>query len=194
MTNVHTNDADLLKRLKAGEEPALAEIHAYYWKPLFSSAFRVLQDRAAAQDVVQEVFISLWEKRATSDIQSLPAYLFGAVHFQVLNSIRHQKTDQRLLKRLKAASVSILASQPYLFIELKEIYTRVLASLPEDQRRYFRLNRDHGRTYQQIAEDNKISVKTVEKKISQTLKSIRLGFDNAYLLGLTLSAHLGLLL
>jgi RNA polymerase sigma-70 factor (ECF subfamily) len=87
----HTDD-QLLYLLRNSDDAAFAEIYNRYWKPLYLSANNVLQVKDAAQDAVQEVFISLWKRRDIVHIDSLPSYLHQAVRFQVFKAIRAEKT------------------------------------------------------------------------------------------------------
>ncbi len=184
---IHTDD-QLLKQLYQNDEGAFAEIYNRYWKPLYTSAHNILQVREAAQDAVQEVFISLWKRRQDLQVDVLQSYLHQAVRFQVFKAIRAEKTDQDFFNRLSLISKDILIEDPVLFRELESIYQQLIQSLPPDEQEIFLLHRDGGLTYKQIAEQKNISVKTVEKKMSRALKMIRYGMDDAMLLVLVTSA------
>lgn len=173
------NDEQLLSLLQQNDEAAFTEIYNRYWKILYSSAHNILQVKDTAQDAVQEVFISLWKRRAVVKIESLKAYLFQSVRFQVLKAIRSEKADAGFYKRLTIVSKDILTDDPLLFKELDQILAKVIQSLPEDQQAIFAMSRDKQMTYKEIAAEKNISVKTVEKKMSQTLRHIRGGLDKA---------------
>lgn len=177
---IHTED-QLLRKLHEGDEMAFAEIYNRYWKPLYTSAHNILQVKEVAQDAVQEVFISLWKRRTSIQIDVLQSYLHQAVRFQVFKAIRAEKTDQHFFNRLALVSKDILFEDPMLFKELESLYQQLIRSLPPDEQEIFLLHRDGGLTYKQIAEQKNISVKTVEKKMSHALKEIRIGLDNALL-------------
>jgi RNA polymerase sigma-70 factor (ECF subfamily) len=174
----HT-DNELLQLLHTGDDTAFAEIYNRYWKLLYTSAHNVLQVKAAAQDAVQEVFVSLWKRRDQVTIDNLSSYLYQAVRFQVFKAIRAEKTDLSFVHRLSLISKDILTEDPLLFKELEALYQQVVRSLPQDEQEIFSLHRDAGLTYKQIAEEKNISVKTVEKKMSHALKEIRYGMDDA---------------
>lgn len=186
---IHTDD-QLLKLLYQSDEGAFAEIYNRYWKPLYTSAHNILQVREAAQDAVQEVFISLWKRRQHIQVDILQSYLHQAVRFQVFKAIRAEKTDQNFFNRLALISKDILFEDPVLFKELETIYKQLIQSLPPDEQEIFLLHRDGGLTYKQIAEQKNISVKTVEKKMSHALKEIRLGLDDAMVVALVASASI----
>jgi RNA polymerase sigma-70 factor (family 1) len=176
----HT-DSELLRMLSQNDELAFAEIYNRYWKYLYSSAHNILQVKEAAQDAVQEVFISLWKRRTDIQIDALQPYLHQAVRFQVFKAIRAEKTDQDFFNRLALITRDILFEDPVLFKELETLYQQLIHALPPDEQEIFRLHRDSGLTYKQIAEQKNISVKTVEKKMSRSLRELRFGLDDALL-------------
>ncbi|HEX6429131.1 MAG TPA: sigma-70 family RNA polymerase sigma factor [Niastella sp.] len=185
----HTDD-QLLNQLYQSDEGAFAEIYNRYWKPLYTSAHNILQVKDAAQDAVQEVFISLWKRRQEVQVDILQAYLHQAVRFQVFKAIRAAKTDQDFFNRLAGISKDILIEDPVLFKELEGLYQQLIQTLPPDEQEIFLLHRDGGLTYKQIAEQKNISVKTVEKKMSHALKEIRYGMDDAMLIVLVTAASM----
>src|ERR1700722_10894906 len=145
-------DEELVKMIQADDESAFTDIYDRYWKELFISARKIVESRAIAQDAVQEVFISLWKRREDLGVTSLRPWLFQAVRFQVFKAIRHEKTNQRVLDNIAAISMDIAGSDPILFRELQETIRRIIAELPDDEQEYFRMNREQGMTYRQIAE------------------------------------------
>lgn len=178
------SDEQLLRLLLENDEIAFTEIYHRYWKILYSAAHNILQVKDTAQDAVQEVFISLWKRRAFVRIESLKSYLHQAVRFQVLKAIRAEKADAGFFKRLSLASKDILTDDPLVFKELDNILIEVFRSLPEDQQVIFTMSREKQMTYPEIAAERGISVKTVEKKMSLALKHIRLHLNDSLLLGL----------
>src|SRR5207249_4815542 len=113
MLNLPTaSDEQLLRLLSEGNSQAFSEIYERYWEKLFISAEKILQNRAAAQDAVQEVFISLWNRRSTLQIEALQNYLFQAVRFQVFKCIRSEKTGNEFFKRLSVASNELTNEDP----------------------------------------------------------------------------------
>jgi RNA polymerase sigma-70 factor (ECF subfamily) len=174
------SDEQLLTLLYESDEQAFAEIYNRYWKALYISANNILQLKEAAQDAVQEVFISLWKRRGHVQIEALQPYLFQAIRFQVFKAIRAEKTDQHFFHRLALITKDILTEDPLLFKELEAMYQQLLHALPQDEQEIFTLHRDGGLTYKQIADQKNISIKTVEKKMSRALKQIRFGIDDAF--------------
>ena len=163
------DDEQLVRLLTENDETAFSEIYSRYWKPLYISVQNILHDTDPSQDVVQEVFISLWQRRHTAQIENLKAYLFQAVRFQVFKYIRADKAQASFYERLAVVSKEIQEQDPLLYKEMQALIVTMIATLPDDQREIFLLHRTEGLTYSQIAEKKNISIKTVEKKMSLAL-------------------------
>ncbi len=178
MTNYSDlTDSQLIDLLKGDNESAFTEIYSRYWKPLFDTAYSIIQDEDSAKDIVQNVFISLWQRREVSDIQSLKPYLQQAARFLVLKAIRANQTDLRFYERVKEITSEILNDDPLIFKEQQLLIQNLLNSLPENCRETFRLSREEGYTYKQIASHLNISEKAVEKRMSKSLKHMRGGLN-----------------
>lgn len=181
----HTSltDSELLDLLGKKDENALSAIIDRYWDPLFTKAFNFLSKKDIAKDCVQDVFISLW-KRSDKPIDNLNHYLHQAVRFRALRTIKDQQSNKLLESRLSKFNELILNDESLEFKELKKTLYSLIHSLPGDQRTIFLLNREEGLTYKQIAEKLNISVKTVEKKMSRSIKTLRTGLDEAMILAI----------
>lgn len=166
-------DVELVQLLKS-DEGAFAEIYNRYWKLLYLTAFNITRNQEVAQDAVQEVFTSLWQRKQEIEIQKLKAYLQQSIRFQVLKAIREQKVDERFYRHLADVSADMVYEHPLLFKEHETFLQLVFNSLPEDCLQVFKLSREEHLTYKQIAGQLNISEKTVEKKISICLKQIRM--------------------
>jgi RNA polymerase sigma-70 factor (family 1) len=176
------DDEQLVRLLTENDENAFSEIYNRYWKPLYISVQNILHNTDPAQDAVQEVFISLWQRRHTVQIESLKAYLFQSVRFQVFKSIRADKAQANFYDRLSVVSREIQQQDPILYKEMQRLIVNMIATLPNDQREIFLLHRTEGLTYNQIAEKKNISVKTVEKKMSLALRHLRMGTGDVVML------------
>lgn len=176
------SDSDLLRLLSKGSQVAFTELYNRHWKQLYVTARGILQDHAAAEDIVQDVFVSLWRRREGLEVRSPRAYLQQSVRYRVFKAIREGKTDADFYRRLKEVSRDIMEDSPVVYGELQQLLRRLMDDLPEDQRQIFRMNRDEDLTYKDIADRLGISVKTVEKKISCTLRHFRSGLNDGFFL------------
>jgi RNA polymerase sigma factor (sigma-70 family) len=136
-----------------------------------------LQDKDRAAAAIQEVFISLWLRKAQADILSLKSYLHQAVRFTVLKAIRAQKIGQQFYDRLAMVTTEIIAENPLLFKEQQHLILNLIEQLPHECKETFKLSRDENLTYKQIVMHLNISEKTVEKRMTKSLKVLRGGLN-----------------
>lgn len=181
---VEVPEKELLLKIKEGDELAFREIYNRFWSSVHQTAYDILRDGDAAKDIVQEVFISFWNRREEIEIRSLKSYLHQATRYGVFKAIRAQRVDEAFYERLKTVTIDIITDEPLLFKEQSQLIQSLMEELPDDCREIFRLNREDGLTYRQIAALLGISEKTVEKKISKVLQHLRKGMHLAVLLGL----------
>ncbi len=167
------NDLELLRLLAKSEESALREIMRRYSDSLFARAYNFLGSVESAKDCVQEVFLSLWKNRETAVIENLHHYLHQAARFQAFQALRASKASVDLEKRLADLTLAVVQDDNLAYKELKKLLQDCLAELPEDMRNIFLLHREEALSYREIAEKLNISVKTVEKKMSGSLRYLR---------------------
>ena len=151
---------------------AFEELFKEYFASLMAFSRRILGDEDDAREVVHQVFISLWEKRAELDLStSLKSYLFTSVNNRSLNVIRDRKkfSLEEVPERAGEWDVSAQIES----LELEEKIRSVIDSLPEKCREIFELNRFEGLKYAEIAMRLDISVKTVENQMSKALRVLR---------------------
>jgi RNA polymerase sigma-70 factor (family 1) len=171
-----TNEERLLQGLARGDVHAFEEIFKVYWRPLFSTAFGKLQDRAEAEEVVQNIFSSLWEQREKIEIENLSAYLHRAVKNRVLNSIRAKVTEKKYWEYYRnfIPSVQNSTENTVIFDDLQQGLEAAVSNLPEKSRRVFQLSRFEGRTNHEIAKLMKISEKSIEYHLTKSLRELRI--------------------
>lgn len=168
----HTTEAFL-----QGDVRAYEATYKSLFKPLFVYALSILNDQAKAEGIVQNVFLKLWEKKETIEIQSsLKAYLYKAVHNHSLNAIKHTQVKQQYeshlsysMKNKQSESVERTTAHKQLEGKLR----RALSELPEQCRTVFQMSRFEDLKYKEIAERLSISPKTVENHMGKALKLLR---------------------
>lgn len=179
-------DTELLLALPARSNAVLNEIIERYWESLFNKAYSFLRDEDLAKDCVQQVFISLWQRQErASAIERLESYLHQAVRYQALKAIRSQMAAREMEQRLARATDKIITSDLLAHKELLKLIRQLIDSLPEDQRTIFKAHREEELTYSQIAERLNISVKTVEKKMSLSLRYLRMHLSDFLVFAIT---------
>ena len=169
-------DEILVKLLRAGDEDALKEIYSRYWKPCYLHAIRKVRSKETAEELVQNLFVGLWERKLDAPVVHLEAYLFSAIKYQIITYIRKSMVRERLLhvaKQPEADPGSSEAETTLLLHELSEAIETAIVQLPEKTRVIFRLSRFEHRSNKEISQSMDISEKAVEYHITQSLKLLR---------------------
>jgi RNA polymerase sigma-70 factor (family 1) len=181
------SDEQLVESLITGDEAAITEIYNRYWRKLLSIAYNHTKDKSAAEEMVQEVLIKLWDRRSKLKIDSLPNYLAMAVKYSVFSYLQRER------RRSEIAAFT-LPKNDYDFDDekiyaqfLKEYINGVVEKLPEKCRMVFKFSRENGKSTAEIAEHLDISPKTVEAHLTKAIKSIRYSLQSTGIFVLTLT-------
>ncbi|MCO6485342.1 MAG: sigma-70 family RNA polymerase sigma factor [Saprospiraceae bacterium] len=161
------------ERWSADREGVMSEIYKAGFPWLWAVAFRILQDKELAEDMVQEVMLRIWQLDRLDHIaHSLPAYLHRSVLNKSLNKLREYR---RLESEDALVHASVAQDDDRLATEIQDEnrILPLLQSLPERCRLVFVLSRFEDRTNQEIAELMHISVKTVENQMTKALRLLR---------------------
>lgn len=161
--------------VKEGNTDAFTEIYNRYVLSLVNTAYKPLQSLAKAQDIVQEIFISLYLKKDTLEFSvSLKSYLYKALKFKVLNELRSMNIRENYRKSYVFSEIckNDFANN----LELQELnlkIERTVNQLPPKCKDVFMMSRNEDCSYKQISCSLNISVSTVEKHMVKALKVIR---------------------
>lgn len=154
----------------------IAQLFSEHYEQLHRYAFTILKDGDTAKDIVQAIFLNLWEKRASLNINTSPkAYLFRCVYNESLNYLKKQDT---LKKHHFSATAGVMQDEQKPFaweddLLLKARIEGALNNLPPQCREVFVKSRAEEKKYSEIASELNISVKTVEAHMSKALRLIR---------------------
>lgn len=177
---------ELLIRLKNGDMLAFDKVYELFSHKLFSFVFRILKDEAEADDVVQEVFVKIWESREKlDDYKLLNSYIFTIAYNNSIDLIRKKINNSKYLEHLKISATINFIPATVSQIEYNELVHEVeklVANLPERQKQVYLLHREEGLTYPEIAERLGISKNTVENHMVKALKYLRHNLDNSLLI------------
>lgn len=157
-------------------EDSFETLFKLHFKALHAYAITILRDEEDAEEIVQQVFLKLWEKRHSLSIEiSVKAYLYKAVYHHCLNHLRDFNT--RLKHQGEVQRMTDLHDQPASAgIEMNELQQRLnkaMNELPEQCRTIFQLSRFENLKYREIAVQLGLSVKTVENQMGKALKTMR---------------------
>jgi RNA polymerase sigma-70 factor (family 1) len=167
--------------LKESNEQAFTEIYRRYWRQVYATAFQFDKDPNTAEDIVQQVFLSLFEKRSSLEhISSISAYLASAAKYKILDHCATKKRRSVLLNNYyqDQANTEINLTDDQLHTRiLEEFLSQKTNELPDRTRIIFLQSRHQLLSNQQIASKMNISVKTVEKHITSAIKSLRFSLN-----------------
>jgi RNA polymerase sigma-70 factor (family 1) len=169
----HLSDEELVARFRDGDDQAFALIYERYWKPMLVISFRILEDENAAKDIVQEVFVSIYQKIAARDIGNLKAYLYQAAKLQCFMHLRSGKISSRHLERMEQILTTNEVAESLEVEELERHLQHQIELLPDKCRQVFYLSRFEMLTNKKIAERLNISQKTVENQITKALRVLK---------------------
>ena len=170
---LYENENELLLSLSTGNEEALKFIYQKYWQRLFLSAYNVLKDKEACEDIVQDIMIQLWQKKENLNItSSLSGYLFTATRYQVFHLIK-KSGKKELFENLEERFATDAPDIPLYVKDIQQRIGTAVEDLPEKCRNIYKLSREHNLSYKGIAEQLQISPKTVENQITIALKKLR---------------------
>lgn len=172
-------DSERVAGLRAGDPHAYEAVFREYHARLCSFAYSYLQNRSEAEEVVQDLFLALWQKREQLEVRtSMRAYLFTAVRNRVLNRSARARLEKLHLAQIDSTGLESSAQNAAVEdqISSEQIAARVQAAmteLPDGCRRVLQLRWQDGLSYAEIAEALGISVKGVENQLSRARKSLR---------------------
>ena len=166
-------DLDLIALLKTADEHAFTEIYNRHWKRLLAIAYNHTKDKSSAKEIVQEVFISLWNRRDKIEIQSVDNYLATATKFTVFKSFyRPVKRQERILANIHVDTCQ-LDEEAIDAKFLQDYINGFVEKLPEKCRLVFKYSREAGLSIPEIAHEMHIAEKTVEAHLTKALKTLR---------------------
>jgi len=168
-------DADLLVLLAKSDEGAFTEIYNRYWQKLFVLAANRINNLEEAEEIVQDIFTSLWRKRGTLNITSeLSSYLAVSVKYRVIRAMdRYYKMQNYIDAALAQDQLDDSTQQLLSFHELQEELEKYVQQLPDRCKLVFQLSREEGYSQKQIAQELEISEKTVEAHLGKAFKILR---------------------
>jgi RNA polymerase sigma-70 factor (ECF subfamily) len=170
------SDQELLDAIRRDNEAAFAELFKRYGKVIYNMAYTRMRSRTAAEEVVQNLFMFLWDKRATVSIDNFPSYFFVAVKHRVLGVIESQLVHKKywdyytkIIPRHENSTEHAIA-----FNELMASLEERVERLPDKSKKVFRLNHFEGYSVSEIANDLNLSEKAIQYHLTRSLKELRL--------------------
>lgn len=185
MENVSVDEAILFQRLQQDDAAAFKALFDLYWKPLYRTAYKRLNDRQEAEDIVQEVLASIWQRRMsiTADSNgSLQSYLFTALRYRIISfyaAVKMERFQGEVLERLLHLQdddhFSRLISK-----ELQELIRASLQNMPDNMQRAYQLTRNEHYSIREVAGMLNLSEQTVKNLITTSSRNLRNAIERYY--------------
>lgn len=170
------NEEQLLKRLAAGDDIAFNTIYEQYQQSVFAFAFYLTKSKELSEEVVQEVFVRVWEKKEQlpENMMILP-YIKRMTQNLVLDLFRKAGREQALQQQLQDAMRNIFShpDDQLQEKELRRIYRQGIDLLSPQKKIIYTLHRDHQLSYEQIADKLGLSPHTVRNHMAEAIRSVR---------------------
>ncbi len=167
---------DLIRRIKSSNAEAFEEVFKSYHDELYNFLVYKIGDSQTAEDILQDVFIKLWENRHQLKTNlSIKAYLYTIAKNLALNYFRHKKVILKFQQEIEMSSSQDQSPSPQSVLEFEEFSSKlfeVLENLPEQQRLIFMMSRQSNLSHKDISERLNLSIKTVETHIGRALKTL----------------------
>ena len=190
---VECPDIELLTDLKKNNFSAFNTIYAQYSKPLYVYLLHKLKDPEVCNDVLQDIFVSFWEKKEQLNIEiSIKAYLFQAARYKIIDLYRLDIKYQKYLADLAefmTIDESVITDRIDNRRKLQEI-EHAVNNLPEKMREIFILSRYEHQTTRDIATKTNLSPQTVKNQLSKALRILRISYMSVDIILLVLFLNL----
>jgi len=170
----HSNDS-LLERLKVGDLDAFNVIYERYWSVLVNESYKRLHNMALCEEVVQDVFIELWQQRAVRDIQNLEAYLRTCMKFKVFEVYRkNTRTKSMLEENLSLIQEHEISEyDQYAEKDLKSLIEQWIAHLPQKRKEIFKMRYLDELSTKEISEMTESSQNTIQNHLGISIAKLR---------------------
>lgn len=164
----------LIENIQNGNEKSFEQLFKLYYGHLCLFASKIIDDEIAAEEIVQDFFVKFWEKRNQISIESsLKNYLFRSIKNLCLNFIKHNKVKQEYARHVISEAENNNFRDNFIEVDLAKKINESIEALPEKRRKIFKMSREEGLKYREIAEKLNISVKTVETQMRFAFRTLR---------------------
>ncbi len=179
------SDKELMNEIKAGNMLAFDELYRKYIKRLYRFSYSILKSTEEAENIVQDVFLTLWLNRGKVEKDSsIKYYIFTIAYNMAISIIRKKAKDAQFIEYVK--TLQVFTQEPVdlqiEYNELDEKLNKIIKALPVRQKEVYQLHRIEGLKYAEISERLNISINTIENHMSRALKTIREKLGNYSLL------------
>jgi len=187
------NEFLLLQQLAEGDRDAFRTLYDLHRDKLFFYTLRLTESKQQAEDILQDVFIKVWQQRENlQEIRSFDAWLFTLAKNQVINGFKRASLERTILSGIKESAPDTCdpVTQSINYRETNRFLQEAINQLPPQQKKIYHLRQEQGMKTREIAHQLNISPLTVKKHVAQAVRSIRLllekqtGLTGALIVGL----------
>jgi RNA polymerase sigma-70 factor (family 1) len=182
MTNYkQLSEEDLMDLLRQDSLGAFREIYLRNWKALYAEAYKRLKDKDQAEEIVQDLFATLWNKRSTIQVnESLAGYLYSSIGYRVIDYYRRELIRQKHRQALKVTytEADYSTENNIMVKDLEYSINMAVGQLPDKCRSVYELSRVSHKSNKEIAEHLGISEKTVENHLTRALRKLRVSLGS----------------
>lgn len=170
-----------MEQLKAGSEVAFTQLYRHYSERIYYNVLSLVKDEFTAEELVQDIFSKLWQKKESIIIKSsFTGYLFTVSRNRVYDFFQQLNRNEKLYAHIRA-----IASESYVHVEEvllakenEDILQKTIASLPPQRRRVFELCKIQGLSYQQASDEMNLSLSTIKDHMAKARVTIKAFVSN----------------
>lgn len=166
-------EKQLLLLMAEGDKESFSVIYRNYWHELYCEAYKRLGNKEQSEDIVEEIFISLWERRINLQIENLSAYLYTAVRYRVYNYVARNRITDKFYEPFETLVSPSGADAIMIGKELEQLARIYIDALPKKRKKIFALYFDENLSTREIAEQLNISQKTVQNQLGTAMNGLR---------------------
>ncbi len=179
----NVDDNLLVTRIRHSDKDAFRSLYNRYSKKIYFFSLRYLGNSIEAEELVQSVFINVWENRESLDAtNSVRSYIYKAAVNYIYNYLKKKTIHARFMES-QTHNEEIHSNHTYdqvFYHDLESLINSIVGNLPSQQQKIFMLNRNEGLTHIEIAGKLHLSVRTVENQLYRALKTIRTALKEKY--------------
>lgn len=166
----------IIKRLKEGDAEAFDAIYRQFSQKMYNFAYGIVKDQDAVKDLVQEVFITLWEKRSKVNPDlNFDNYIFTMVYNAIRKFFRKRAIENRFVDELLKNSPEKIdgSDAELIYKELHDLASKAIDNLPPKRKAVYKLSKQEGLKIKEIARRLNISPRTAEHQLAKALKTLK---------------------
>jgi len=180
---INDDESDMISGLCNGSKKAFEEIFYRYHQRIYNFCLRLLSSHDDAEEIVQNVFVALWEQKSQIDVSKpVLSYLFSIARYMVYSELRKLVYRKAVYEEivLNETVFKETTKDDVLFNELRDVIQQLVNRLPQRQKEIFGLSRFSGLSYKEIAQKLGITENTVDTQIRRSLAYLRKEYERYY--------------